>query len=52
MNPLQNPVILQKLQAYATALGFTPQELQTLSKDPRLVELALKAFAWDQLHTK
>jgi hypothetical protein len=50
MNPLDNPMILQKLAAYAQSLGFKPEELQQLRHDPRLVQLALKAMAWDQLH--
>lgn len=46
------PEIEAKLRAYATSLGFKPQEIQTLGADQRIVQMALKALAWDQLHSK
>jgi hypothetical protein len=44
------PQIAQTLKAYAASLGFKPEEIAALSKDMRLVEVALKALAWDKLH--
>jgi len=47
-----SPDVEAKLRAYAASLGFKPQEIQTLGADTRLIQMALKALAWDQLHQK
>lgn len=45
------PQAAEKLKAYAASIGFKPEEIAAFSKDTRLIEIALKAMAWDQLHS-
>ena len=46
-----NPQAAEKLKAYAASIGFKPEEIAALSQDMRFVQVALKAMAWDQLHS-